>query len=125
MSVKKCAAALSSMCEFVHVCTFACVRVLLSLMRYYFDPTRLGIRTLTYSNSNLQTILTSSHHNDVYRLGATSAVSMADLPLSLVVDDVLGRTPPASAPPFGAVATWHLSVINHRPAIWKMSDIHH
>ena len=48
---------------------------------------------------------------------------MAELPLSLVVDQVLGRTPPAPAPPFGAVAAWHLSALDHRPTSWRENQL--
>ena len=57
------------------------------------------------------------------RLGAESAVSMADLPLSLIVNQVLGRTPPAPTPPFGAVAAWHLSALDHRPTSWRENQL--
>jgi hypothetical protein len=57
------------------------------------------------------------------RLGAESVVLIADLPLSLVVNQVLGRTPPAPAPPFGAVAAWHLSAHDHKPPSWRENQL--
>ena len=82
----------------VHVCMCACVHVCMYTC-----------------------VIQSPNENN--RLGAESAVLMADLPLLLVVNEVLGRNPPVPAPPFGAVAAWHLSALDHKPTSWRENQL--
>ena len=93
MHARTCACVHVCMCACVHVCMCACVHVCIYTC-----------------------VIQSPNENN--RLGAESAVLMADLPLLLVVNEVLGRNPPVPAPPFGAVAAWHLSALDHKPTSW-------